>query len=66
MGKRGHPVLIKSTVIKKALENNSYSNLREFIEYNFPKLVPVVCSGILIDADTEKDYKNIINIGTNK
>ncbi|MCY6354113.1 nucleotidyltransferase family protein [Clostridium sp. ZS2-4] len=61
-GRKGHPILIKSSLIKELLEGDKYSNLREFITSKSPTLVPVHNEGILLDIDTINDYNHILNI----
>ncbi|SKA97723.1 molybdenum cofactor cytidylyltransferase [Caloramator quimbayensis] len=57
--KRGHPIFIKSSQIEK-INDNKYSNLREFINDNNPSYAYVDCIGILKDVDTMEDYKEIL------
>lgn len=61
-GTKGHPILIKSSLIKELLEEDKYSNLREFIASKSPALVPVHNEGILLDIDTINDYNRILNM----
>lgn len=61
-GRKGHPILIKSSLIKELLEEDKYSNLREFITSKSPALVPVHNEGILLDIDTINDYNRILNM----
>lgn len=61
-GRKGHPILIKSYLIKEVLEGDKYSNLREFITSKSPALVPVHNEGILLDIDTINDYNHILDI----
>lgn len=58
-GKRGHPVLIKSSLINK-INSNNYLSLRDFIKDSTPVMVPVDCPGILVDIDTMDDYRGIL------
>ncbi|MCY6369222.1 nucleotidyltransferase family protein [Clostridium ganghwense] len=64
--RRGHPILIKSCLIKDVLEGNKYSNLREFVTSKSPVLVPVHNEGILLDIDTINDYNRILEINSQK
>lgn len=61
-GRKGHPILIKSSLIKEILEGYKYSNLREFITSKRPALVPVHNEGILLDIDTINDYNHILDM----
>lgn len=55
-GKRGHPVLIESSLISKILNDNTLTNLRDFIRLQNCTTVDVKDKGILIDIDTMEDY----------
>lgn len=55
-GKKGHPVLIKSYLIKEICQNSVYSNLREYIGSKGFTSVTVNDKGILMDVDTMEDY----------
>lgn len=59
--KKGHPVLIKSYLIKELLNGSSYKSLREFIESKGYIQVEVAEEGILTDVDTQEDYKKVLN-----
>ncbi|MCY6959283.1 nucleotidyltransferase family protein [Clostridium brassicae] len=65
-GRKGHPILIKSYLIKEVLEGDKYSNLREFIGSKDPVLLPVHNQGILLDIDTINDYNHILEINSQK
>lgn len=55
-GKRGHPVLMQSTLINEITTVSIYTSLREFIAMKGYKTVEVDDSGILYDLDTMDDY----------
>jgi molybdenum cofactor cytidylyltransferase len=59
-GRRGHPILFESRVIKEIIGSVKYSNLREYIRDKNPVLVPVSCRGILMDVDTLEDYQGLL------
>ncbi len=61
-GKRGHPLLMKSCLIKELLENNSYKTLRDFISIKKGCFVNVGDPGVLIDIDTMEDYNAICQL----
>lgn len=56
-GRKGHPVLIKSSFIEDILYEGRYLSLREFINTRKVELIPVECRGILVDVDTMDDYR---------
>lgn len=58
-GKKGHPVLINSDLIDDILENDNYGSMRDFINSHNFTTVSVKDEGILMDADTPKDYNKI-------
>lgn len=58
-GKRGHPILIKSSLISKILLDNEYTNLREFVNEHGFTTIEVLDKGILMDVDTPYDYHKI-------
>lgn len=62
--KRGHPVLIKTHLVDRILDDLSIHSLKDFIEKNGSTTVDVVDPGILFDVDTIEDFKRI-NIVTN-
>lgn len=55
-GEKGHPVFMKSHLIKEICTNTKYSNLREFINAKGFTTVKVQDRGILMDVDTMEDY----------
>lgn len=55
-GEKGHPVLMKSHLIKEICQNSTYSSLREFIRTKGFETVEVQDKGILMDVDTVEDY----------
>lgn len=55
-GEKGHPVLMKSYLIKEICQNSAFTNLREFIDFKSFETVEVQDRGILIDVDTMEDY----------
>ncbi|HLR34814.1 MAG TPA: nucleotidyltransferase family protein [Tissierellales bacterium] len=58
-GKRGHPLLVKSYLIKKLFTDDSCKTLRDFINKRGFTPVNVKDSGILKDIDTMDDYISI-------
>ena len=57
-GRKGHPVLIDSSLINEILDEPEDSNLKLFISKKGFTTVEVQDEAILIDIDTEKDYFN--------
>ena len=57
-GRKGHPVLINSSLIDEILEEPEDSNLKLFINKKGLTTVAVQDKAILIDIDTEEDYLN--------
>jgi molybdenum cofactor cytidylyltransferase len=58
-GKKGHPIIIDSSLIPEILkEKNSY-NLRDFTIKQGYEIVEVEDDGIIYDVDTMDDYKKI-------
>jgi len=57
-GRKGHPVLINSSLIDEILEEPENSNLKLFINKKGFTTVAVQDKAILIDIDTEEDYLN--------
>lgn len=64
--RKGHPILIKTSIAKEVLEEDKYENLREFIKVKEQIFVPVENEGILLDIDTMEDYKKIVGRRCNK
>lgn len=61
-GKHGHPVLFSSICIKNILNHNGEKGLKGAIEKLDYRLdLPVLDKGILLDADTPEDYKELLN-----
>ena len=57
---RGHPPLISSHVIPAILKHDGQGGLKRVLE-QFPGLdVPVWDKGILLDADTQEDFKKLV------
>ncbi|MEW9096437.1 MAG: nucleotidyltransferase family protein [Clostridiaceae bacterium] len=56
-GKKGHPLLMKSYLIKELLEDIHYETLRDFINEKGFASIDVEERGILMDIDTMEDYK---------
>ncbi|CAG7839583.1 MULTISPECIES: nucleotidyltransferase family protein [Clostridium] len=65
-GRKGHPILMKSHLINEVLEENNYSNLREFIGSKSPVFLPVHNQGILLDIDTINDYNHVLQVNSRK
>ena len=57
-GRKGHPVLINSSLIDEILEEPEDSNLKLFINKKGLTTVAVQDKAILIDIGTEEDYLN--------
>jgi Uncharacterized MobA-related protein len=62
--RKGHPVLIKSYLIKDIL-SGTFVSLRDYIRLKSPILVPVNQRGILIDIDTMEDLDTALDISDN-
>lgn len=63
-GKKGHPILIKSSFIREILEESRYETLRDFIDSKSPKFIEVSHKEILMDIDTIEDYEKALkNLG---
>jgi molybdenum cofactor cytidylyltransferase len=60
-GRKGHPILFNSEVIKDVLHCAAYRTLREVINNKQTVLTAVSCSGILMDLDTRSDYHKLQN-----
>ena len=58
-GRKGHPILVKSELIKDLLKEPDVSNLRTFINRNGFVSVEVDDEGILVDIDTLSDYQRV-------
>lgn len=56
-GRKGHPVLIKTTLAEEILREPEESNLRDFIRRKGFETIEVEDEGILLDIDTEADYE---------
>jgi molybdenum cofactor cytidylyltransferase len=56
-GRKGHPVLIRSSLTAEILREPENSNLRDFIRRKGYETIAVEDSGILLDIDTQEDYK---------
>ncbi|MDR7857162.1 nucleotidyltransferase family protein [Tissierella sp.] len=63
-GKRGHPLLMKSYLIKELMEDTSCNTLRDFIHKQNIFLLDIDDPGILMDIDTIEDYNNILSLTT--
>ncbi|WP_195604088.1 nucleotidyltransferase family protein [Clostridium tyrobutyricum] len=57
--KKGHPVFMEMTIGKQLLYDNSYDNLRDFI--NSKGFIPVEVEdrGIILDVDTMEQYRRL-------
>jgi CTP:molybdopterin cytidylyltransferase MocA len=64
-GKRGHPVIYNSEVLKKILEMQPTDNAKQLLEYFSGKFsqVEVQDPAVLIDIDTPEDYDRYITHG---
>ena len=56
-GRKGHPILVKSDLVKELLEEPDDSNLRKFINRKGFTPVEVDNDAILVDIDTMADYQ---------
>jgi len=56
-GMKGHPILVKSDLVKELLAEPDDSNLRKLIERKGFTPVPVDDEAILVDIDTMEDYQ---------
>ncbi|MGD2090720.1 MAG: nucleotidyltransferase family protein [Candidatus Aminicenantes bacterium] len=56
-GRKGHPILVKSDLVKELLEEPDDSNLRKFIKRKGFTPVQVDDDSILVDIDTIEDYQ---------
>lgn len=63
-GRRGHPLLIKSSLISEIL-GGEYNNMRKFVHSKNVIEVAVDCGGILRDIDTMDDYYELLAEGYN-
>jgi len=55
-GRKGHPILVKSDLVKELLEEPDDSNLRKFIHRKGFTSVEADDDAILVDIDTMEDY----------
>jgi molybdenum cofactor cytidylyltransferase len=56
-GRKGHPILVKSELVKELLAEPGDSNLRKFINRKGFKAVEIDDDAILLDIDTMEDYQ---------
>ncbi|NIM16295.1 MAG: NTP transferase domain-containing protein [Candidatus Aminicenantes bacterium] len=59
-GRKGHPILIKGSLVKELLKEPKDSNLRKFINRKGFTPVEVNDDGILVDIDTLEDYEKAV------
>lgn len=59
-GERGHPIMMKSINAERFLNDDRNITLRDFIRETGYKTIEVDDEGILLDLDTDDDYKRII------
>ena len=57
--RKGHPILVKSDLVKELLVEPDDSNLRKFINRKGFKAVEVDDDAILLDIDTMEDYQRV-------
>ena len=57
-GRKGHPILVKSDLVKELLVEPEDSNLRKFIHRKGFTPVQVDNDAILVDIDTMEDYQS--------
>ncbi len=60
-GRKGHPVLMKSSLAQELLRETGDSNLKIFIDRKGYTLVDVADEGILVDVDTVTDYERAVS-----
>lgn len=58
--KGGHPILLNSSLIEEILMEDEDSNLKLFLNKKLRTYVDVEDKGVLIDIDTEEEYKKHI------
>jgi molybdenum cofactor cytidylyltransferase len=59
-GKRGHPVLIDSSLRDLILQAPDSSRMKDLLKYRDVSEYPVSSDGILFDIDTEQDYGKLL------
>lgn len=59
-GQDGHPVLLRRAAIEALLGDAACRSLRDFIAARETVRVPVVCPGVLVDIDTEEDFRQAL------
>lgn len=59
-GRKGHPLLLDSTIVYEVLHNTAYETLREALRGKETILVPVNCRGVVMDLDTLQDYERLL------
>ncbi len=59
-GKKGHPVLIKTSLADEIINDSSISSLRDYIERKGSTTLNVIDPGILTDIDTIENYKGVL------
>ncbi len=57
-GKAGHPVVFSRKAIDEIINDKNLTTLRDFVEASQVKYLDVDCEGILMDMDTEEDYRS--------
>ena len=56
-GQTGHPVLMNRSAVSAVVRDDRYESLHQFISAHTYKKVSVPCAGILMDIDTQKQYR---------
>lgn len=56
-GRKGHPILAETNLIKRTIKDNRYHTLRDVVGELETIVVPVGCRGIIQDIDTMEDYE---------
>jgi molybdenum cofactor cytidylyltransferase len=59
-GKKGHPVLIKTSITDELLNTEKYKNLREFIHAHGYTTIETNDPGVLLDIDTMEEYNSML------
>ncbi len=59
-GRKGHPVLLAGELAAELVREDDSSNLRDFIQRKGYQTLEVAEPGILLDLDTQADYRRIL------
>lgn len=61
-GERGHPLFMNSNLICEVTNNSIYASMRDFIDVHGFATAAVEDRGILMDIDTIKDYRRVLQM----